>query len=438
MPSYPLKILDASTSFTTVRFSDRSKFGVARIWLPDASVFDPVKLEGWNLVVRLHGGNGNNQGDLDPESSQFLLMLLNQLGCVVVSINWQDNGFYVPGGQDPRALFFPDGLLEPAMIVTWLVQRSEDASLFGPGGGITSDPDRIALFGLSDGAWRAALLTYLRRNELGLEPAVEKLLGTEFVQPNVLIASSGHFDIEHFWMSEPIDSLSGWSTTTEKLAGATTLDLGGGKGEWHVGHQLELALPNQKGFEYLVTAIAGDTLTVWPPLRVPAAAGTQVFPFDTGLSKYAQGGYSWLGAPLFRAGGNITWASFPPERKRDAGLWPRITRENARVNAVRAVLLYPPAEPLVTNDGDPVSGWRAFLSSPAPNPRYQNLHAEANAYALAGLLSELDLTQGTDPDDDFLLRAGGQRSNPDPATRFNNTAGEVTAALKLFLQNHGW
>src|SRR5882672_9878125 len=115
MQKYPFTSLDSRNAQVTARFSDRSKFGAARIWLPNIAQFDPAARDGWSVVVRIHGGNGNNQGDIDPDVSTVLLMMLNELGAVVVSINWQDNGFYEPLAQDPRALFQHDGLLEPSM-----------------------------------------------------------------------------------------------------------------------------------------------------------------------------------------------------------------------------------------------------------------------------------------------------------------------------------
>lgn len=422
-PPKPLRTLDASNAHTTVRFSDRSKFGFARIWLPDPAVHDPLARGGWSVVVRLHGGNGNNQGDLDPDVSPLLLMMLNELGSVVVSINWQDNGFYEPNGQDPRALFFPDGLLEPSQIVPWLLAHWSDSALFGAGGFITRDLNRVAFFGASDGGWRAALLAY----------------SPSFVsQPNVLIASQGHFDIEHFWMTEPSDAIDGWRLVADTPAGATQLEVAGGTGAWLVGHELVLKLGGQTAFEYLVTGVAGDRLTIWPALRAAAPALTDVSPWDNGVSKYSKGGYSWLGAPMFRSGGPNTWANFSPQIKRAASLWPLITASNPRVPSVRAILLYPPQEPYVTNDSNPVSGWNALLSGVGPNPRYKHLHAEGNAYALSGLLTSLGYTQGGRVQNQFLMRAGGPRTNPIATTRYDHPQFPLIDAVKQFLSNHGW
>ena len=108
------------------------------------------------------------------------------------------------------------------------------------------------------------------------------------------------------------------------------------------------------------------------------------------------------------------------------------------VAEVRAILLYPPSEPYITNDADPVSGWRALITGNGASPRYQDLHAECNGFALAGLLAELGLTQGTRPLNNFLLRAGGSRTNPVVETRYNNPNLPPNDAVKLFLVNHGW
>jgi hypothetical protein len=421
--TYPLSSLNEGNAHVTARFSDRSKFGNARIWLPDIDVFDPVGRQGWSVVVRLHGGNGNNQGDIDPDVSTLLLMMLNELGSVVVSINWQDNGFYEPLAQDPRALFAHDGLLEPSMIVPWLIEHFDDAALFGKKGFITRDPGRIALFGVSDGAWRAALLAY--------SPTLD-------VPANVLIASQAHFDAEHFWMTEPSDAIQGWVVVTEALLGTFQLRVAGGSGAWLVGHELVLEIAGHSNFRYLVTDVAGDKLTVWPSLRVNVAPQTGITPFDNAVSKYSLNGYSWFGAPLFRAGAGVTWANYPSHAKRAVSLWPLISGDNPRVQAVRAILLYPASEPYITNDADPVSGWRALITGSGPNPRYKDLHAECNGFALAGLLADLGYTQGTQPNHQFLLRAGGSRTNPDLATRYSNLGGEVIADVKSFLVNHGW
>jgi len=418
--------LTVDNAFTTARFSDRSKFGAARIWLPDRTRFDPRAKDGWPVVIRLHGGNGNDQGNLDPKSNTTLQALRGELGAVIVSINWQDNGFYEPGGQDPRALFFPNGLLEPALITSWLLARRRDSALFSDGGFITNDARRIAFYGVSDGAWRAALLAYgeWRAN------------GVTLTQPDVLIATQGHFDLEHFWMSEPVDALRGWSVARDAAAGAETIELAGGAGEWRVGH--ELAFEGHRDELHLVLGSDGSGLRIWPALLENVPQGVAVSARDNGLSKYAKGGYSWAGAPLFRAGGALNWANFPPEAKRAASLWPLIEPGNRRVERVLPLLVYPPAERFITNDDDPHSGWKAWLNSAGPNPRYKNLHSEANAFALAGLLAGLGHTQGVAAHDRFLLRAGGPRTNPDPTTRFNVGGGTPDAALVEFLMHHGW
>jgi hypothetical protein len=418
--------LTAENAFTTVRFSDRSKFGAARIWLPERARFDPRAKDGWPVVIRLHGGNGNDQGNLDPKENTTLQALRSQLGAVIVSINWQDNGFYEQGGQDPRALFFPDGLLEPALITPWLLARRRDAALFGDGGFITDDPRRIALYGISDGGWRAALLAYgnWRAN------------GVVLRQPDVLIATQGHFDLEHFWMSEPVDALRGWSVARDTQAGAETLELAGGAGTWRVGH--ELVFEGHRDEQHLVLGSDDSGLRIWPALREDVPQGVAVSARDNGLSKYAKGGYSWAGAPLFRAGGALNWANFPLETKRAASLWPLIERGNRRVERVLPLLLYPPAERFITNDDDALSGWKTWLNSVGANPRYKNLHSEANAFALAGLLAGLGHTQGVGAHDRYLLRAGGPRSNPDASTRFNADGVTPDAAVVEFLLNHGW
>ena len=72
------------------------------------------------------------------------------------------------------------------------------------------------------------------------------------------------------------------------------------------------------------------------------------------------------------------------------------------------------------------------------NPRYKNLHSEANAFALAGLLAGLGHTQGVGASNRFLLRAGGPRTNPDASTRFTVGGATPDAAALEFLLNHGW
>jgi hypothetical protein len=433
MATTPQTVLDASNATSTLRFSDRSKFGTARIWVPDLDTFDPQATGGWSVVVRLHGGNGNNQGDLDPGASDLLLMLLNELGAVIVSINWQDNGFYEPKAQDPRALFFPDGLLEPAMVLPWLVSRFDDPQLFGRRGFITQDPGRMAMYGLSDGGWRAAWLAYAPGIDLGTPQAPGPA-----IQPGVAIVSQGHLDIEHFWMTEPSDTILDWRTKGTTQAGLIEVALDGGSGTWKVGHELAFSLTGQTSYPYLVTKANGARLTLWPGVRVAIPNGTPVFAWDNGVAKYSKGGYSWLGAPMFRAGTGTTWAGFPLESKRAASLWPLIRADNPRVASVSTILLYAAAEPYVTNDADPVSGWRAFLATSGANPRYKNLHAELNGYALAGLLADLGHTQGTAPTDRFLLRAGGPRTNPDVSTRFTGIQGTTGDAILDFLRGRGW
>lgn len=418
--------LTVDNAFTTVRFSDRSKFGVARIWLPDRARFDPAARDGWPVVIRLHGGNGNDQGNLDPKSNTTLRALRSEVGAVIVSINWQDNGFYEPGGQDPRALFFADGLLEPALITPWLLARRRDPALFSGGGFITADPRRMAFYGASDGGWRAALLAYgsWRAN------------GAALTQPDVLIATQGHFDLEHFWMSEPVDALRGWSVARDAQAGAELVELEGGAGTWRVGH--ELVFEGHRDEQHLVLGSDDAGVRIWPELRENVSQGVAVTARDNGLSKYAKGGYSWAGAPLFRAGGGVTWANFPLEAKRAASLWPLIARDNRRVERVLPVLLYPPAERFITNDDDERSGWKAWLNSVGPNPRYKDLHSEANAFALAGLLAGMGHTQGVGARDHFLLRAGGPRTNPNASTRFAVGGAAPDPAVIEFLLAHGW
>jgi hypothetical protein len=434
VPNLPLTVLDETTASATARFSDRSKFGTARVWIPDITTYDPSATDGWPVVVRLHGGNGNNQGDLDPgANAELLLLLLNELGAVIVSINWQDNGFYEPSAQDPRALFFPDGLLEPAQVLSWLVSRFDDPALFGPRGFVTRDPARMAAYGLSDGGWRAAWLAYAPGIDLGTQGEPKPA-----IQPGVAIVSQGHLDIEHFWMTEPSDGIEDWRTKSATPQGATQVVLEGGSGSWKTGHELAFQLQGETNYEYLVTHANGARLTLWPALRASIPVGTPVFAWDNGVSKYSKGGYSWLGAPMFRAGTGQTWNGFPLDRKRAASLWTLIRAENPRVAQVSTILLFTAAEPYVTFDQDPISGWRAFLASTGTNPRYKNLHAELNAYVLAGLLGDLGHTQGTSPSDRYLMRAGGPRTNPDPATRFTGIQGPTAAAILEFLRGRGW
>jgi hypothetical protein len=435
--------LDRTNAHATVRFSDRSKFGAARIWLPDRTTFPPSATGGWSLVVRVHGGNGNNQGDIDPDDdANVLLMMINELGAVVVSINWQDNGFYQPLAQDPRALFFPDGLLEPALIVPWLLQRADDPELFGNGGFITTDPDRIAMLGVSDGGWRAALIAYVRPGASDLANAIAVLTnstadpGGDFPRANVLISVSAHFDVEHFWMAQPVGELKGWSTVTSAPQGATQIEVAGPPDPWRVGHELFFPLAPHSAWRYLVTAVAGSTLTLSPPLRDDMPVHARIERFVQVQAKYSEGGYSWLGAPMFRAGLGTTWASFSAQRKREASLWAQIAADNPRVQRVRAILLYRPSEPYVTND-DTSTGWRAFVNSSGANPRYQDLHGEGNGFALGGLLTELGFSEGVGASAGYLLRAGGAQSNPVAATRFGQ-ADDRAAAVGVFLRNHGW
>lgn len=460
MPDFTTLTAETAT-VDRARWSRSKRHARLSIWTPDNPVgggnVSGYTAPPWPVCFHIHGGSRNNPNAVDPGTDANVLMLVNELSCAVVSIDYPPGGFYEAAAQEPDAEFWPESILSTHEAVQWAREHAADATLLGSASrSLTTDPQRSIMVGGSSGGWDVLQLQYSRDGDLPYSGGPERRGDARFggrygsrcnfvhvAQPQALAST--------FCKSKHASPApSSYTVSGAHSGGATSITVTGGTGRFLRANRIKF---NGTGQEYAVTtdsASPATTLAIYPSLQSGLSGGETVDLQTTNFEKY--GDYSWMGGYFFRRGDGRVWqrdvtsaagdVEFDWHLKRQADVDVLLTADNPRVKEVAIVLTGNSADNLIRSHTSTANEFSFRKHAPVPHgtlafgavaPAFINLHQEVSSYLVA---FALDVAGNTA---DVALYAGNATSNPDSEVGSNNwnkgqNADFSAAVLKAFLQ----
>lgn len=464
MPNFTTLNSETAT-VVRARWSRRKKFAVTSIWTPDNPVgggnVAGFTSPPWPVCYFVHGGSRNSPNSLDPETDAQVLMLINELSCAVVAIDYTPGGFYEAAAQEPDAEFWPESVLSTHEWVQWLREHAADATLLGSGSrSLSADPQRSIMVGGSSGGWDALQLQYSRDGDLpyagGPERRGDARFGGRFgSRCNFVYVSQAQAVASTFCQTRHASPApSSYTVSGAHAGGVTSVTVTGGTGRFLRANRVKF---NAAGQEYAVRADSASpatALSIYPSLQSGLSGGETVDIQTTNFEKYDD--YSWMGGYFFRRGDGRVWqrdatsaagdVEFDWNLKRQADVDLLLTSDNPRVKEVAIVLSGNSADNLIRSYVATANEFSFRNHVPMPHgtvavggfaPAYINLHQEVGALLVAFALDAAGNTSNV------AAYLGNTTSNPDTevgATNWNKgqnadfTAGTPGSVLKAFLQ----
>ena len=408
---------DSTTATASGRWSRRHKFSNYLVWSPDPALYTGAR----PVIYFKHGGARMQPNDLGLGSSTIATMCTDELGAFVVSYDCNPGGFYVAGGQEPDAEFFPESIESDIAALSWFNSRPTDTALWGATGSISTNWLLRAHWGSSSGGYDVAHaqltpdgdvdygeVATLRRGEAAYAVGASHRCGCVIVNQAQLMLSS--FTAQRGGVAHGYDV---YTVSGAHSVGASTLAVATGTGAIYKGNALVIGSK-----KYVATAdratpgTGGNAIPIYPTIEEDLTGGETVTvelgTDGSDLSKYWP--YAWCGGYLYRIGTGYTWDTFPMARKQQADATRLARSDNPRALEATWVLIGGSGNELITssvNAGDPKS-FLNHMTSGVQDPAYSDLHSEHQSFAMAHLLDAAGNTTKVH------LYQGNTTSNPGP------------------------
>lgn len=433
---------DETTATSSGRWSRFVKHSRFLHWKPDPNVFTGQR----RVVFFTPIGAQMNPGDLGLGASLIAAMLTDELGCHVVSFETGPGGFYVPGVQEPDAIFGGEVMAQTAAAYGYFLSRYNDTSIWNTDFTCDPDPSHAMGWGSSAGAWRTAKTLLARDGDFDYHHAGAMCgLSSYTVRQSAALGFAllhqGQYQLSSFVAArkpavDPSYVVSGTNST-----GSIVLNLKTGNSQpIYMGTKLTIG---SKVYCVKADFAGGATgqVSIYPSLQEDATDGTAIsFSWD-GIEKYWP--YGWCGSYGFRNGNGQVWNAheanaFPMELKLELDCDIHLSSSNRRCTDLRVMFFGGDVGAPISSQ---LTGEKSFLLNTVPgtpNPAYINLHAPHQAYWLAHRLSSLGNAN-------VQVYAGNATNNPGP---YDGTDGRpwckgtnamfTPAILKAFLQAGGF
>lgn len=416
---------DVSTAWE-IRYSRRHRYCKALMWLPDSGVFtDPFR-----LVFNEHGGARTNPGQMELGTNLWAQMLVNDMGCALVSYDYRPGGFYKSDAQEPGGQFWPENIRDGAECIQHVKTRYGEGGpgLYGipPGGGsltlvpgsCLTDPDDCCVSGDSSGAWGTAI------TQMQIAGTFPYVRGPVLPEHDYYTLRENHL-ANVVWFLEGQISLSQFVESRISVAagylvnhgggygiGVTSIVVDTGTGAMYAGNVITFA---GHATEYIIAAdYAGGagTLTVMLGLTASVADNEAITHEDQAIDKYDT--YGWAGSYFYDSrdvANGLNWRTFPMDVKRAADVDYYLSLTGERTQSTKWFFIGPGNNMNIENDPD-TGNPKSFLNWWTPGVRnilHTNLHSEHQQFWMYYTLQAYGNSA-------TWMFAGNSTNNPDTAT----------------------